>query len=191
MTGQSTGNGQAWRVFLVEDNAVVRRGIHLLVGFEPDLVVCGEAEDADEAFAQICDLRPDLAIVDLALKESSGLDLIPRLHVECPQVRILVLSMHDQPRWIELALQAGAEGYLTKDESPDQLIRAIRQVLEGKRFLSQRGLARLGGKCGVDWLMPSQAGNPSGPLEHPPAPRTDNPPASPPDLPLPLPPRSG
>ena len=71
MTGQPGSNDPAQRVFLVEDNAVVRRGIQLLVEFEPDLVVCGEAEDADEALAKIRDLRPDLAIVDLTLKDSS------------------------------------------------------------------------------------------------------------------------
>jgi DNA-binding NarL/FixJ family response regulator len=152
----------------VEDNPVVRRGIHLLLSLEPDLVVCGEAEDAEEAFTQICDLRPDIALVDLTLRESSGLDLIPRVCVECPEVRMLVLSMHDQARWIEVALLAGAAGYLTKDESPDLLVHAIRQVLAGRRYLSDRARARLSEQAGLAWITslstqgPEPAGEPPG-----------------------------
>ena len=178
MTGQPGSNDPAQRVFLVEDNAVVRRGIQLLVEFEPDLVVCGEAEDADEALAKIRDLRPDLAIVDLTLKDSSGLGLIPRLRAECPQVRILVLSMHDQPRWIELALLAGAGGYLTKDESPDQLVHAIRQLLTGQRFLSERGLIRLGEQASLGWLASGHIPDREDPPERPTPARSPSAPAS-------------
>jgi len=188
MSGPSASNGRVWRVFLVEDNAVVRRGIDLLVSFEPDLVVCGEAEDAEDAFAQIRGLRPDLAIVDLALRESSGLELIPRLRVECPRVRILVLSMHDQARWIELALLNGARGYLTKDESSDQLIHAIRQVLAGKRFLSERGLMGLGEQVSSGWLTSGQVRGREDPRECPTASPSQSPPASDRDPLIPPPP---
>lgn len=191
MSGQSTGRQQASQIFLVEDHPGVRRGFNLLLSREPDLDVCGEAEDADEAFAQIRDLHPDLAIVDLTLKQSSGLELMAQLRAECPQVRILVVSMHDQSHWIELALRAGAHGFLPKDECPEQLVRAIRQVLEGKRFLSQRVMARLGGHFGSDLTMPFQTGSPNGSLKHPTDPPTDSPPDLPPAPPLPPPPRAG
>ena len=183
--------GQAWRIFLVEDNAAVRRGIHSLVRLEPDLIICGEAEDADAAFLRIRDLRPNLAIVDLSLKRSSGLEIIPQLRVECPLVRILVLSMHDQPPWIELALLAGAHGYLTKEESPDQLIRAIRRVLDGEQFLSERIVARLGARGGSDGLRAGRTGD-AGVTVIPQPPHAS--PASPDPRrapPRPLPPRDG
>ncbi len=81
---------------------------------------------------------PDIAIVDLTLKHGSGLDLISQLRDECPRVRILVVSMHDQAQWIVRALRAGAHGYVTKDEGPDQLINALRETLQGRRFLSRQ-----------------------------------------------------
>jgi DNA-binding NarL/FixJ family response regulator len=143
MTAPSTGAQQARRLFLVEDDPLVRRGYKLLLGLESDLDVCGEAEDADEAFVWIRDLRPDLAVVDLTLRQSNGLDLIRQLREECPQVQVLVVSMHDQTPWIEEALRAGAQGYLPKDECADQLIGAIREVLQGRRFLSPRLQASL------------------------------------------------
>ena len=138
MTSQSASKANACRVFLVDDHPFVRRGLTVLVDFEPDLEVCGEAEDMIQALAGIRDLRPDIAIVDLSLKNGSGLDLISQLRDECPRVRILVVSMHDQAHWIARALRAGAQGYLTKDESPDELINALRETLRGKRYLSAR-----------------------------------------------------
>lgn len=138
MTSQSTGSTLARRVFLVEDHPLTRRGLETLVNYEPDLHVCGEAEDVEEAFVRISALRPDVVIVDLTLKQSNGLDLLPRLRAACPWVRTLVVSMHDQPRWIELALSAGAHGYLTKDECAAQLIHAMRAILEGRPFLTKQ-----------------------------------------------------
>jgi DNA-binding NarL/FixJ family response regulator len=138
MTSQSGGKTNASRVFLVDDHPFVRRGLTVLVNFEPDLEVCGEAADVIPALAGIRDLRPDIAIVDLTLKHGSGLDLISQLRDECPRVRILVVSMHDQAQWIVRALRAGAHGYVTKDESPGQLINALRETLQGKRYLSTR-----------------------------------------------------
>ncbi len=157
----------ASRVFLVDDHPSVRRGMSLLLSFEPSLEVCGEAEDAEDAFAQIRRLAPNLAIVDLTLKRSSGLELILQLRAECPAVKILVVSMHDEARWVELALRAGAQGYLTKDECPDQLVQAIGQVLAGRRFLSQRVLALSGGERGPDSLTPEAAAAPDGCVKRP------------------------
>lgn len=143
MDGRTSNERPRRRIFLVEDHPGVRRGYELLLSLEPDLVVCGEAASADEALARILDSRPDLAIVDLALERSNGLDLIAHLHAQCPQVRVLVVSMHDETGCIQTAQRAGARGYLTKEECPDQLIRAVRRVLQGKCFLSHRASLRL------------------------------------------------
>lgn len=190
MTGPASPRSRVWRIFLAEDHPGVIRGFHLLLGFEPDLEVCGEAATPEEAFAGIQALRPDLAIVDLTLKGGSGLELIVRLHLECPRVRVLVVSMHDQSRWIELAFQAGAHGYLTKEESADHLARAIREVLDGKQFLSGRVLARLGRKSGADRLRHPRTDSTGGSNVDPlaiPEPK----PSAPPDRPSPPRPRHG
>jgi len=150
------------RVFLVDDQFCMRRGLSLLVSFEPDLEVCGEAEDAADAFRRICKLRPDVAIVDLELRDSNGLELIERLRVECPDVRILVVTMHDQIASIHGAFRAGAHGYLTKDESAAHLIPALHQILEGRRYFS-------GGAA------PARPSDPS--FATPPRPHPDAPPA--------------
>jgi len=121
----------------------MRRGLRLLVNLEPDLEVCGEAEDAKEALECLCEQRPDVAVVDLTLKTSSGLDLISRFRARCPQLRILVVTMHDGIDWIRGALQAGADGYLTKDQSAERLICAIRCILAGQQYLSPRTAQQL------------------------------------------------
>lgn len=126
------------RVFLVDDHPIVRRGIQLLVGLERDLTICGQAESAPEALEQIRKLEPDLAVVDLGLKESSGIDLIKDLRVQCPKVKILVFTMHDEPLYAERVLKAGAHGYVTKEEGSEKAIEAIRSVLSGKPYLSGR-----------------------------------------------------
>ncbi len=144
MAGRTANERPTRRIFLVEDHPGVRRGYELLLSLEPDLVVCGEAANARQALARILDSRPDLAIVDLALERSNGLDLIAHLHAQCPQVRVLVVSMHDEAGCIQTAQRAGASGYLTKDECPDELIQAVRKVLQGGHFLSARARARLG-----------------------------------------------
>jgi DNA-binding NarL/FixJ family response regulator len=141
-------------VFLAEDNELVRRGFKLLIGLESDLRVCGEADGAEEAFTRIGELHPDVAVVDLTLREGDGLELVARLRLQCPWVRILVVSMHDQLPWISTALYAGAHGYLTKEESSEKLIPAIRRILAGKRFLSERAVIRLGGHRAAERSIP-------------------------------------
>jgi DNA-binding NarL/FixJ family response regulator len=124
------------RIVLVDDHAVVRSGYRRLLSAEPDFDVVGEAASAPEANALVQHARPDVAIVDLSLKGSSGLEAIAGMRTRLPAVRILVLSMHDSAGHVAQALKAGAHGYLTKRSEPEELIAGIRAVLRGTRVLS-------------------------------------------------------
>ena len=124
------------RILLVDDHAAVRRGFALLVEQERDLKVCGEAGDPAEALRQAKRLHPDLVLVDLGLKEGSGLELIRHLREWRSDLLILVVSMHEESIFAERAMRAGAKGYIMKEETPECLIQAIRKVLSGKVYLS-------------------------------------------------------
>lgn len=124
------------RILIVDDHPLVRSGLRVLIDDEPDLQVCGEAADADEAIRMLDAHKPDLLIVDLSLKESSGLDLIKRVHLRNPEVKILVSSMFDESLYAERVLNAGALGYVHKQEAMEKVIEAIRCVLYGRVYLS-------------------------------------------------------
>ena len=124
------------RIVLVDDHAVVRSGYRRLLCAEPDFDVVGEAASAPEANAVVQQARPDVAIVDLSLKGSSGLEAIAGMRARLPALRVLVLSMHDSAGHVAQALKAGAHGYLTKRSEPEELIAGIRAVLRGTRVLS-------------------------------------------------------
>jgi two-component system, NarL family, nitrate/nitrite response regulator NarL len=131
------------RIFLVDDEPLVRRGLRLLVSCEPRLAVCGEASGVDEALRKIPALRPDLAVIDLTLNGRDGTGLIRRLHHEFPALRILVFSLHDELELVTKALQAGARGYVNKEEGADTIVEAIGRLAQGGRYLSQKITARL------------------------------------------------
>ena len=101
------------RVFIVDDHALTRRGVAALVDAERDLMTCGEAEDAQQAIEQIGQLSPDVSIVDLSLRNTSGMDLIRQLHQRMPTMRILALSMYDELVYAPQVLEAGAHAYVT------------------------------------------------------------------------------
>jgi DNA-binding NarL/FixJ family response regulator len=126
----------AVKVFLVDDHPIVRRGFQLLLGMEPDLEVCGDADDAPEALAMILQLKPDVAIVDLSLRTSSGLDLVKQLRLQCPKIKILVFTMKAEQLYAERALRAGANGYMTKEEGAEKAISAVRELMQGRTYLS-------------------------------------------------------
>jgi DNA-binding NarL/FixJ family response regulator len=125
------------RVFLVDDHPLVREWLTNLINQQAGLNVCGEAESGPEAREKILALRPDVAIVDIALKDSSGIELIKDLKQGCPEVAVLVLSMHEEPHYAERALRAGARGYVMKRETTKKVISAISQVLAGKLCVSE------------------------------------------------------
>jgi DNA-binding NarL/FixJ family response regulator len=126
------------RILLVDDHPLLRQGIGQMVNAEPDLVVCGEAEDRAGALAVAERARPDLAVVDLSLKNERGLELLKDFKVQFPALLTLVLSMHDEALYAERALRAGARGYVMKREASDKVLEAIRCVLAGGVFVSEK-----------------------------------------------------
>jgi DNA-binding NarL/FixJ family response regulator len=128
---------------VVDDEQAVRRGLSMFINLQPDLLTCGEAADRPSALKLIRALKPDLAIVDLRLKTGSGLDLIETLHQRWPELKVLVFSLQDAALYAERALQAGAHGYVTKEEGGEKAIEAIRALLQGKTYLSPRVAEKL------------------------------------------------
>ncbi len=124
------------RILLVDDHPMVRERLAHLIDQQPDLKVCGEASDVIGALEGIQNLRPDLAVVDLSLKNSNGLDLIKDLKARESKLPILVLSMHDESLYAERVLRAGAMGYVSKQETTRNILLAIRRVLSGDIHVS-------------------------------------------------------
>ncbi|HEY3862415.1 MAG TPA: response regulator transcription factor [Verrucomicrobiae bacterium] len=131
------------KIMLVDDHPVMREGLAQLINGEPDLSVCGQFEDASQAFGAVASLAPDLAIVDLSLKDSSGLELVKNIRATHPKIRILVLSMYDETLYAERVLRAGAGGYIMKQEASDRVLAAARQVLAGAVYVSEKMGAKL------------------------------------------------
>ena len=125
------------RVFLVDDHPLVREWLTNLINQQGDLTVCGECESAPQAFQAIGEIRPDIAIVDISLKDSSGVELIKNLKQAHPEIAVLVLSMHEESLYAERALRAGARGYVMKRETTRKVVEAIRTVLAGRIFVSE------------------------------------------------------
>ncbi len=134
------------KVFLVDDHPLVREWLTNLINQQSDLAVCGESENGPEALQAIATCRPDVAIVDISLKDSSGIELIKDLKESRPDVAVLVLSMHDEAHYAERALRAGAKGYVMKKETTRKVIEAIRRVLEGKLYISEKVADMLTGR---------------------------------------------
>ncbi len=126
------------KILLVDDHAVVRFGIAQLINRQNDLVVCGEEEDARKALDAILRLKADLIIADLSLKDSSGLELIRNIKAQFPALPILVVSVHDETVYAEIAFRAGALGYLMKQEALEKIVTAIRRVLAGSVYVSDK-----------------------------------------------------
>jgi DNA-binding NarL/FixJ family response regulator len=126
------------RITIVDDHPIVLEGLAQLINQQADLVVCAKAGNAKQALEAVEKQRVDLVIVDMLLKNTTGIQLTKSLKSKCPDIRILILSMSDEPYYIKHAFQAGAQGYITKDEVADDIISAIRQVLNGKIYLSAR-----------------------------------------------------
>jgi DNA-binding NarL/FixJ family response regulator len=135
-TKQAETKDNRKRILLVDDHAVVRFGIAQLINRQSDLVVCGEEEDARKALDAIIRLKADLIIADLSLKDSSGLELIRNIKAQFPSLPILVVSIHDETVYAEIAFRAGALGYLMKQEALEKIVTAIRRVLSGSVYVS-------------------------------------------------------
>jgi DNA-binding NarL/FixJ family response regulator len=125
------------KILIVDDHPLTRHGMAQLLAQQRDLVVCGEAGDAEQALARVAALSPDLVLADVTLPGKPGLELIKDIGALHPGVRVLVVSMHDESLYAERALRAGARGYLMKSEGGERLVAAIRQVLAGKVYVSE------------------------------------------------------
>lgn len=127
------------RIFIVDDHPMMRQGLAQLIQNEPDLEVIGEAENAAQAFEAVTKLKPDLLIADITLPDKSGLELIKDLQAQGDNaLAVLVISMHDEALYVERVLRAGGRGYIMKQEGGKKLMAAIRQVLTGQIYVSEK-----------------------------------------------------
>ncbi len=131
------------RVLIVDDHPMMREGLAQLIEHEPDLSVCGQADSAAQALNAIAAQPPDLVLVDISLPDRSGLELIKDVHALHPQLPLLVVSMHDESLYAERVLRAGGRGYVMKQEGGKKLMQAIRQVLGGQIYVSEKMSAKI------------------------------------------------
>jgi DNA-binding NarL/FixJ family response regulator len=140
---RSNSSGPRCKVFLIDDHPIVRQGLALFIDREPDLMVCGEADGATSALQAIREAAPDFVVLDISLDGPDGLELLKTLRVRYPNLPVLVLSMHDEAVYAERALRAGANGYIMKQEATDRVLTAIRHILSGDVYLSDRLTKRM------------------------------------------------
>jgi DNA-binding NarL/FixJ family response regulator len=126
------------RILVVDDHPIVRQGLALLINREADLLVCGEAEDAMGAMHVLASAKPDVLIVDLSLSGPDGLDLLKNIRTTHPALPVLILSMHDELIYAERALRAGANGYIMKQVATEKVLVAVRRILAGEIYVSDR-----------------------------------------------------
>jgi DNA-binding NarL/FixJ family response regulator len=125
-------------VFVVDDHPIVRQGLALLINQESDLYVCGEAEEMHSALSAIQAAKPDILIVDISLNGPDGLELLKNIRLGSPRLPVLILSMHDESIYAERALRAGANGYIMKQEATEKVLVALRRILSGEIYVSDR-----------------------------------------------------
>jgi DNA-binding NarL/FixJ family response regulator len=126
-----------YQILVVDDHPIVRQGLRRLIDEEDDLAVCAEVDSSEGAKAAIRDLRPDIVIVDISLKHGDGIELVQHARAQDAALKILVLSMHDEMMYAERLLAAGANGYIMKEAASEQLLLALRRVLEGGVYVSE------------------------------------------------------
>jgi len=161
MTKSLSKTRKKFRVVVVDDHPIIRRGLADLINQEDDLEVCAEATDAHQALEMIASLKPDIAVVDISLKEINGIELIKHIKTRHPKLPTLVLSMHDETLYAERALRAGARGYVMKQEPPETVISSIRKVLAGEIYVSEKMSSRL-----IARMADGRANGTGSPLEH-------------------------
>jgi DNA-binding NarL/FixJ family response regulator len=146
------------RLLVADDHTLVREGLKQILTAAADLTVAGEAVDGDQALARVREADYDVALVDMSMPGLSGIDLIKRLKLEKPRLKILVLSMHGEQQYAVRAYKAGASGYLTKDSASAQLVAAIRKIAAGGLYISPAGAEQLAlGATGSDDALPHRA----------------------------------
>jgi len=135
---QFASHTRKYRVLLVDDHPIVRQGLALLIDREADLSVCGEAEGSHSAFLAISTLRPDIVVLDISLSGPDGLDILKEIRTKTTNLPVLILTMHDESIYAERAMRAGANGYIMKQEATEKVLVAIRRILQGEVYLSDR-----------------------------------------------------
>jgi DNA-binding NarL/FixJ family response regulator len=135
---QLAAQSKKYRVLLVDDHPIVRQGLALLIDRESDLSVCGEAEGAHTAFHAITTLRPDIVVLDISLSGPDGLDVLKEIRTKSASLPVLILSMHEESIYAERTMRAGANGYIMKQEATEKVLVAIRRILQGEVYLSDR-----------------------------------------------------
>jgi len=148
------------QVVLVEDHPMFREQLAHLINKQPDMTVCAEADNAPDGLGAISHHRPSLAVIDITLKGSSGLELLKDLRAQGIKVPVLMLSMHAESLYAERALRAGANGYITKEEASAKVMTAIRQVINGEIYLDPRFMKRV-----VSQILVNPSSNGVAPLE--------------------------
>ena len=126
------------RVLIVDDHPLLRKGVSQLINAERDMEVVGEADDAHKALSAIENTKPDVALIDISLGGTSGIELLKDIKVRFPKLLVLVLSMHDESVYAQRALRAGASGYIMKQEGAEKVVTALRRILNGEVYLSER-----------------------------------------------------
>jgi DNA-binding NarL/FixJ family response regulator len=139
----SEGSSRKTRVLIVDDHPMTRSGLAYLINHQPDMTTCCEAQNAAEALEGVLDTRPDLVLTDFTLPDKNGLELIKDIRAVRPDLPILVISMHEESLYAERVLRAGARGYITKEEGGERLMRAIRHVLSGTIYVSDKMSAQI------------------------------------------------
>jgi DNA-binding NarL/FixJ family response regulator len=132
-----------FRVFLADDHAIMREGLRLLINMQPDMEVVGEAGNGRAACQQVRELRPDIVVMDLSMPEMDGMQATEAIKGSCPEVKILILTVHEDEDYLRLLLKKGASGYLIKSAVADDLARAIRRIMEGGLYLDPSLTERL------------------------------------------------
>jgi DNA-binding NarL/FixJ family response regulator len=147
-------------VLIVDDHPIIRFGLAKIINSQPDFAAIGEADDAATAMEAIKTLKPDCAVIDISLKNSSGLELIKDIRIRYSNLPILAISMHDESLYAERVLRAGAQGYIMKEEATENLVTAIRKVMSGQVYTSSRMAAKM-----VRKLISGKAGTNTSPVE--------------------------
>ena len=138
------------RILIVDDHPIVRQGLKLMINAEADLTIAGEAQSEQEARDMVRELKPDAVIVDLTLGDGDGFNVVRHLHAHYPEIKVLVLSMHEESVYAERLLAEGASGYIMKQAVTDQLVIALRTVLRGELYLSESLQQRMARRAGGD-----------------------------------------
>lgn len=126
------------RILVVDDHPIVRQGLAMMINREPDLMVCGEAEEATTALQAISSQKPDLLIIDISLTGPDGLELLKNIRARNCALPVLILSMHDEAIYAERALRAGANGYIMKQEATEMVLVAVRRILNHEIYVSEK-----------------------------------------------------